>query len=476
MADRVTLDGSGDALPLYAAPFAAQITGSAGSSPVAYAWKEMRLNPAGGALAAMENGRVGSTTISPAYEINNHTVPTGTNVWLRLRGWQGSQLVYEFHYEPTLADPGQTFTITNTTFDYGSGDTFNYTANYTTDYSASVTETVRVFDGASYHTLYTVVTNAGGTAATITYASAVTLDLSAVTLVLPSPLYATVSDSLTNNAPLAFVVQHLTSGTPAANFGVSQLFMLDDTVGPQSVAQFIAVLTNATHATLASRLTVNMYDHSVPAREVMRWEADGSAAKMSAFGVAAVGQQSGDVATGLVNLGFFSSATYSGTQPGLFAMTTNKTVTGTASETTLNGGGQGSLSLAANYLTAGATLRVRAGGSYSLGASQQVTFRLKIDGSAIGHGTLTNSGVGATSGEWFLDAQYTVRTTGAPGTSYGILEPRATLGSGNPMLWVGAADSYAVDTTASHTLDFTGQLSNSADSVTCELFTVEKVY
>lgn len=75
-----------------------------------------------------------------------------------------------------------------------------------------------------------------------------------------------------------------------------QLFTAASTVQERPVALLNATLTVATDATRTSRLGLFTYD-SVAARENLRLEADGTAARVSFFGVAAVIRQTGGVAT-----------------------------------------------------------------------------------------------------------------------------------------------------------------------------------
>ncbi|AMV27377.1 hypothetical protein VT84_23460 [Gemmata sp. SH-PL17] len=83
----------------------AEITGV---SSGLYSWEERTTNYTTGADVAPASVRKGTTSLNPAVEINGATVPTGTKVWLRRRGYVGGQMYYEFQYEPPAGSSGIT--------------------------------------------------------------------------------------------------------------------------------------------------------------------------------------------------------------------------------------------------------------------------------------------------------------------------------------------------------------------------------
>lgn len=70
-----------------------------------YAWKEVRAKLSDGTDEDPSPQRTGSTTISPAVEINNHEVSVNTYVWLRPRGFVAGVLWWEFQYEVSSSSP-----------------------------------------------------------------------------------------------------------------------------------------------------------------------------------------------------------------------------------------------------------------------------------------------------------------------------------------------------------------------------------
>jgi len=96
------------------------------------------------------------------------------------------------------------------------------------------------------------------------------------------------SDTATATAPEVTRWYHKTSGVPAANFGTLALFTADDNGATnQNQAALQALWTTAAHASRASRLSMFVYDNAA-ARELIRMEANGSAALIGFLGAAAV--------------------------------------------------------------------------------------------------------------------------------------------------------------------------------------------
>lgn len=96
--------------------FRAKITGSAGTSPTAYSWVELADTPAGTGWQNKPAGRSGTTSSSPAYELNDFAVPTNSRVWMRekcLASGVGNSIVYEFAFGavPETPPPPSTHTV-----------------------------------------------------------------------------------------------------------------------------------------------------------------------------------------------------------------------------------------------------------------------------------------------------------------------------------------------------------------------------
>lgn len=165
----------------------------------------------------------------------------------------------------------------------------------------------------------------------------------------------------------------------------------------------------------------------------------------------------------------------SGINKDLFTQTASGTVASTASETTLVSTGQGSVTLAAAYLTnVGRSILIRAAGVISdTGVTPTITFRFKL-----GSTTLCASAALATPGTdanvaWSMEALFTVRTTGATGTVfaqgkvfYGLTEA--------PMV---TTATVTIDTTASLAVGLTAQWSASAagNTITSTDLTVQVI-
>ncbi len=96
--------------------------------------------------------------------------------------------------------------------------------------------------------------------------------------------YLTVSDSGTTNQPFAFQIDHTSSGTPAAGFGVSFVFRSkSDTTNSRIMANMVAQWAVATDASRTGRLRWFATDATTD-RECFRFESSGTAAMMGFFG------------------------------------------------------------------------------------------------------------------------------------------------------------------------------------------------
>lgn len=164
----------------------------------------------------------------------------------------------------------------------------------------------------------------------------------------------------------------------------------------------------------------------------------------------------------MTTLGATLSTTELGSQlvTGLFMATADKTVTNTVTETSLVGTGSGSMTIAANYLTVGKTLRLRIGGIYSTPALATPSIVVKVKFASTVVATVTTSSLltGASALEFDGEVLITCRTTGGTGTVaiHGDIE-YATGITGtiavDPLNNGGATKT--IDTTASSLLDIT---------------------
>jgi hypothetical protein len=110
---------------------------------------------------------------------------------------------------------------------------------------------------------------------------------------------------------IAAIVHDAGSGSNGIGGGLAW-YNRSTTTSTRLTAEIQGILATATDASFKGRLVLGAHDVSTSAgapREGLRVESNGSAALVGAFGVPAVARQSGDVGTGLVNLGWFSSVT-----------------------------------------------------------------------------------------------------------------------------------------------------------------------
>lgn len=160
-----------------------------------------------------------------------------------------------------------------------------------------------------------------------------------------------------------------------------------------------------------------------------------------------------------------------------FDQTASVTVANTNGETTLAGAGKGTLTIPANYLTLGRTVRVKASGYY--GTTGTPTLRLKVKfGSTILCDTGANTtGSGISARGWTLEAVITCRTVGSSG---------AVIGQGRVFLstthTAGTIDDFTPNTSATtvntqttQAVDVTAQWGTASPSntITCTNLTVE---
>lgn len=159
----------------------------------------------------------------------------------------------------------------------------------------------------------------------------------------------------------------------------------------------------------------------------------------------------------------------------LEADATTTTVSGTASETTLN-----SYSVPANSISrndsrtekAGNVFRIWAAGVYTTDdATATVSIRCKV-GSTTYH-TLTSTGATVTNAPWYVNWTVIISAIGTSGTA----ESFAECSINNVGKDAGSTATQTIDTTASQTISLTGQFTggSSGDSITIRQFLVELI-
>jgi hypothetical protein len=162
-----------------------------------------------------------------------------------------------------------------------------------------------------------------------------------------------------------------------------------------------------------------------------------------------------------------------------YTQTTSATVVNTVTETTLVNatGAVGSVTLAANALTAGKSVRIRARGTYGINGSNTPSIKVKL-----GSTTLSTS-VGAifltTSGTptFVIDFEFCCRSTGASGSviGQGGVAWNAFSGAGTLTPSLGMGSAATVDTTAALALDLTVTwgTASASNTITVTNLTVE---
>lgn len=168
--------------------------------------------------------------------------------------------------------------------------------------------------------------------------------------------------------------------------------------------------------------------------------------------------------------------------PWLFTATADKTVANTTTQTSLIGTGVGTLTLPANCLTAGRSVRIKLYGFYEARNNvDTLNFRAKLGSTVVTSTLLTDLDLsGSTNVYWELEAIITCRTVGVSGTVVGQIrmlhfadDPSANdtvFGTGNF-----TTNAVTVDTTGTLALDLTGEWSSAEveNTITSTNATVE---
>jgi len=155
------------------------------------------------------------------------------------------------------------------------------------------------------------------------------------------------------------------------------------------------------------------------------------------------------------------------------------TIANTTAETTLIGSGVGSLTLGANVLMPGKTLRIRCQGYWSsdLLAAGTMRWRVKLGSTVVLDTAVFTPIGGVTNLLWQLEATITCRATGASGSVFaqGLVEHQETAGISFPTRTMVNTATNTIDTTAAQALDVTFQW-GSADAdntISCTNVSVE---
>ena len=145
----------------------------------------------------------------------------------------------------------------------------------------------------------------------------------------------------------------------------------------------------------------------------------------------------------------------------LFTQTATVTVNTSVTETTLIGAGTGSVTLPANFLVAGKTIRIRAWGISGTDASSagNITLKFKFGSTVIASTGAVAQSTGNTNVRVYAECDIACRTIGASGTVFAQGNARivaASTGGDKSMTNTG---TITVDTMASQAVDFTVEFS-----------------
>lgn len=167
---------------------------------------------------------------------------------------------------------------------------------------------------------------------------------------------------------------------------------------------------------------------------------------------------------------------------GIFAQTSDSvTVSGTTSETTIIGGGIGSLTVPSNGFSVGDSFKCIVSGDLGANNNDTLTLRVK-SGSAILGSTGAISLPGVTNKHFSFDIHFTIRQIGAAGVasiiSVGFFTYNKDASAGFEGGSFSTLNNTTFDTTISNTLDITAQFSstNAANHIITELLVLSKEY
>lgn len=178
--------------------------------------------------------------------------------------------------------------------------------------------------------------------------------------------------------------------------------------------------------------------------------------------------------------GFQNDGQYEYTQGVLFSQTVSVEVKNTTTETTLTGSGRGTLTLPADFLKVGKTLRVTARGIFSTTGTPNLRLRVLLGGSS---GVLISTGSFATPSSvtnrgWVLECLVTCYSVGASGTAFSQGEARiSTSATDGVLIDATNAATKTIDTTSALALDVVAMwgTARNSNTITCTNLIVEAV-
>jgi hypothetical protein len=151
-----------------------------------------------------------------------------------------------------------------------------------------------------------------------------------------------------------------------------------------------------------------------------------------------------------------------------FTQTADAVVNGTNTETTLVGSGVGTLTIPANYLTAGKSYRVTVRGKYNTDATNpaQMNWKVKLGGTVIAASGNAGLGTNKVDKGYEVHCDFTCRTTGSTGTVMAQGMFFTEDGPGAKNMTNGFATT-TIDTTVSNAVDVTVTLTDSSSGNSC---------
>lgn len=156
----------------------------------------------------------------------------------------------------------------------------------------------------------------------------------------------------------------------------------------------------------------------------------------------------------------------------LMSQTSDVTVANTVTETTILSADQGSLSLTANTLQVGETIRLVAHGYLSDTGTPNLTVKATLGGSEVCSTGAVALNTSVSNAGWRATIDITVRTTGASGTVVASGYFQYDDGTVHEMV---KTSTTTVDTTGALALDLTVQwgTANASNTITSQIATVE---
>jgi hypothetical protein len=165
---------------------------------------------------------------------------------------------------------------------------------------------------------------------------------------------------------------------------------------------------------------------------------------------------------------------YSSAPRGLYTqISASARITNTTTETSLLGGGVGTLSVPANGFKVGDSFFAISTGHISAANNNTLRIRIKSNGIVLADtGSITMSST--TNKHWKLDVYFTIRTIGGPGTFFYTKNASLAFEGTN----FSTETSTGFDTTVANTLVVTAQwgTASTSDIIYSELFTLTKTY